>query len=292
MSSINAQSSKVKDRELLGQGRFGQVYRGVFRDKPVAIKKIQLTLLGPGEDKEVSIMKELHHPNVLRLIGAEDKGEFRFAGALTLLIHVQKYILFRFLYLELCEGTLEDFLKKKYCKEIPQDSMCLYQMASGLRYIHSLNYIHRDIKPENILIHKQDSQVQLKISDFGNCKGTRASGSYSLSGVKGTPIYLAPEMLSILDNEDVVSERRATKACDVFSLGCVFYKFLTRGTHPFGEDIVASANIAMGTSQLDSMYLWASINDVTLHEEGESLASVARMYRTHRQRGTPLPLFP
>jgi serine/threonine protein kinase len=83
-------SSKAKDRELLGQGRFGQVYRGVFRDKPVAIKKIQRTLLGPGEDKELSIMKKLHHPNVLRLISVEDKGEFMWVGALTLRIHTQQ----------------------------------------------------------------------------------------------------------------------------------------------------------------------------------------------------------
>ena len=75
-------------------------------------------------------------------------------------------------------------------------------MAQGLCYIHHKKLVNRDIKPENVLISlpNEEGQVQLKISDFGLCKSTTERGTFSVSGVKGTLIYLSPEILKVNEN--------------------------------------------------------------------------------------------
>lgn len=131
----------------------------------------------------------------------------------------------------MCYGTLEDFVKKDKAKSyegpaLPEDRLVLYEIASGFHYIHSKNIVHCNIKPENILI-SMDGQI--KISDFGLSKQINLQDKYrEMSGVKGTKLWMAPELLeyeSFLTN---------TFKSDVFSAGCVFFNFLTRGNHPFG----------------------------------------------------------
>jgi len=157
----------------------------------------------------------------------------------------------RYLVLELCTGTLGEYLIGKYKGPMPGDLEALHQMAAGVQHIHSRKLVHRDIKPENVLISKpMDSRVHLKISDFGLSKCTTDSGRFSLgSGIKGTPSYLTPELLEAV-NQD--KPDGGTTKSDVFALGCVFYKFLTRGSHPFGEDAFILYRIVRGESNLQS----------------------------------------
>jgi serine/threonine protein kinase len=89
----------------------------------------------------------------------------------------------------------------------------------------------------------------LKISDFGFCKPATERGSFSVSrNGTGTVHFIAPELLTTGDNNP-----RGTIACDVFSLGCVFYRFLTMGKHPFstGDDLAINMNIREGNHSLD-----------------------------------------
>jgi serine/threonine protein kinase len=71
----------------------------------------------------------------------------------------------------------------------------------------------------------------MKWTDFGFTKPTNNSGSCSMSGFKGTYNWLAPEILAYLRENQ---KGRGSKRSDIFSTGCVFFYFLTRGTHPFG----------------------------------------------------------
>jgi serine/threonine protein kinase len=124
-------------------------------------------------------------------------------------------------------------------------------MAEGVRYIHSKNLVHRDIKPDNVLIYVKD-EVLLKISDFGCSKQSR-DGVFSVSSqISGNQNYLAPEILRIIDSEVRPSDNKMTNASDVFALGCTFYKFLTRGHHPFGQGLSIPPNILAGKSNLQS----------------------------------------
>jgi serine/threonine protein kinase len=141
--------------------------------------------------------------------------------------------------LELCAGTLKDYCDKKYRginmymgPELPPDGLVLYQIANGLHYIHSRNLVHRDVKPDNILI-SLTTPVQMKLSDFGLVKKTSDRGSHSQSGLKGTPNWMAPEILELAD-ESSNELPHGTIQSDTFAAGCVVFYVVT-GRHPFDE---------------------------------------------------------
>ncbi len=158
---------------------------------------------------------------------------------------------FRYIALELCEGTLTQYCDQRTCEierkhylgadGLPPDVVVLYQIALGLHYIHSKDMVHRDVKPDNILV-SLTKPVQTKLSDFGYCKRVSRRGTFSQSGLKGTMNWMAPEML---ENLDVAPDHlpRGTIESDTFSAGCVFFYLLTRGSHPFGSPTFVPANI-------------------------------------------------
>ena len=165
-----------------------------------------------------------------------------------------EYLNHRCFILELCAATMEEYCKSKYSGPMPSEFHSLQHMARGLAHIHSKKLFHRDVKPENILISLPDENgtVQLKISDFGLCKPTTENGTCSVSGVKGTPVYTAPEVLSL--NGKPLDVARMSYSSDVFSLGCTFFYFLTKGTHPFGcHPFKIPNNILTGMPELSSM---------------------------------------
>jgi serine/threonine-protein kinase/endoribonuclease IRE1 len=137
--------------------------------------------------------------------------------------------------LVLCAGTLKDFCVKKYKgPELPPDGIVLYQIADGLHYIHSRKLVHRDVKPDNILI-SMTTPIQMKLSDFGLVKKTSSRGTFTQSGLKGTEKWMAPEILELMEDDDIIQLPRGTIQSDTFAAGCVFFYFLTRGKHPFGN---------------------------------------------------------
>ena len=136
---------------------------------------------------------------------------------------------------------------------LPSDPIVLYQIADGLDYIHSRKRIHRDIKPDNILISMNGQQ--LKLSDFGLSKRISIRDTCSMSGTKGTLLWMAPELQG--------NNKKATPKCDVFPCGCVFFVFLTRengGIHPFGDmkdHLEVQINIRSGKLiNIDSNYFF------------------------------------
>ena len=135
--------------------------------------------------------------------------------------------------LDLCVGTLTEFCKDTFKIEslLPSDDVVVLQIVSGVEYIHSQNLIHRDIKPDNILV-SLSNPAELKISDFTFVKETQ-QGRYCQSKIRGSPLWMAPELLEQLHSPSKLSDE--TIATDTFSTGCVLFYFLTRGRHPFGE---------------------------------------------------------
>ncbi|KAI9561449.1 hypothetical protein GHT06_012406 [Daphnia sinensis] len=197
--------------DLLGEGSYGNVYRGIFNGESVAVKKILLKR-SVKEEREVELQIKLNHKNVLAILNVAEDDDFRY------------------IVLELCAGTLEEVINKTFKGPIlPPDQVVLYEIADGLYYVHSQRLIHRDIKPENILISKSG---QVKLSDFGLSKQISTRDTCSMSGIKGTLLWMAPEL------QGNNAANKATPKCDVFACGCVFFVFLTRekgGIHPFGD---------------------------------------------------------
>ena len=138
--------------------------------------------------------------------------------------------------MELCSASLDQLfldesnLKKYRGPQLPDNFTVLFQLASGLEHIHSKNLIHRDIKPENVLIHVDSVQkVTMKWADFGLSKPVNNRGTFTLSGLKGTNNWMAPELL-----KDSATRTRGNVTSDVFGEALVFGYYLSNGKHPYG----------------------------------------------------------
>ena len=264
---------------ILGYGGHGtMVYKGTFGGRDVAVKRM-LKEFYEIASHEVNLLQESDdHPNVIRYFDKEIAGGFLYIALELCPASLQDVI----------------EKPSSYSSLIPTNGLdtpnMLKQITSGLLYLHTLKIVHRDIKPQNILVSAPKLSLtnpttilppRLLISDFGLCKkleGDQNSFRATTAFAAGTSGWRAPELLvdddphlpnsAALDltraNTTNTSEplivdsqtnRRATRAIDIFSLGCVFYYCLTRGSHPFDKDgkFMREANIVKGYHNLDSL---------------------------------------
>ncbi|XP_045036468.1 serine/threonine-protein kinase/endoribonuclease ire-1-like [Daphnia magna] len=249
--------------KVLGTGFSACVFRGTFKEEEVAYKRIDKSKLDDiAQGREEYTMKNLNHPNVLKLLDVQNDNDFKY------------------LILELCGGTLFDYVEGDYKDKMPSEIDGMIQMTRGLHYIHSNRFVHRDIKPSNVLI---SLTFILKISDFGFSRGVTGSGSFSMSsGPKGTRVYYSPEFLSMEEKTiEEIEQIRADVSIDVFSLGCLFFNYLTMGGHPFANggrpnEIFTPANIKNGEKILngrmglpENHYAYAMIDGMTKKDPGD-----------------------
>ncbi|KAI8557269.1 hypothetical protein RHMOL_Rhmol05G0322800 [Rhododendron molle] len=214
----------------VGQGGYGNVYRGILADETiVAIKRAKEgSLQGQKEFlTEIEMLSRLHHRNLVSLVGyCDEEGE--------------QMLVYEFV----PNGSLQDWLsaKSKGTLNFGGRLQVALGSAKGILYLHSEVHppiFHRDIKASNILL---DSKLTAKVSDFGlsrlapvmDDEGTEPVNVSTI--VKGTPGYLDPEYLLT---------RKFTDKSDVYSLGVVFLEILT-GMRPIshGKNIVREVNLA------------------------------------------------
>jgi len=186
--------------DLLGKGAYSNVYSGVLRNEPVAIKNFTKLLqreIGPLESfcREVEILSTLDHPNVVKLKGVH--------------IAMDDHI---YMFTELAErGTLNQVLQIERDLCDSQKIQWALQIALGMEYLHANKIIHRDLKTDNILVFNDNV---CKICDFG----VTAMFRDDLRGTVGTEYWMAPEML--------MGEKYDFKV-DVYSYGFVLWEILT-----------------------------------------------------------------
>ena len=140
---------------------------------------------------------------------------------------------FRYFVLELCAASLGDYIQGKYQGPMPTDEQVLFQLASGLEYIHSEGILYRGVTPQNVLI-SSTKPVQMKYCGFESSKSVNERGTCSShSGVIGTVNWISPEELKMNQENKIL---RVSVKSDIFSAGCLFIYFLLRGKHPFGNN--------------------------------------------------------
>ncbi|XP_041808634.1 serine/threonine-protein kinase 36 isoform X2 [Chelmon rostratus] len=193
--------------ELVGEGSFGRVYKGMkrFTGQVVALKF--MPKVGRSEKelrslkREIEIMRGLQHPNIVQLFDSFETE--------TEVVVVTEY----------AEGQLFQILEDDGNLPESQVREIACQLVSALYYLHSHRILHRDMKPQNILLGKSGV---VKLCDFGFARAMSVS-TLVLTSIKGTPLYMSPEL---------VEEKPYDHTADLWSLGCILYELHT-GAPPF-----------------------------------------------------------
>ncbi|CAJ0939090.1 unnamed protein product, partial [Mesorhabditis belari] len=199
---------KYKLLKTIGKGNFAKVKlaKHVPTGLEVAIKIIDKTALNPSSlqklFREVKIMKQLDHPNIVKL--------FQVIETETTLYLVMEYA---------SGGEVFDYLVAHGRMKEKEARAKFRQIVSAVQYLHSKNIIHRDLKAENLLL---DADMNIKIADFGF--SNQFSVGNKLDTFCGSPPYAAPELFQ--------GKKYDGPEVDVWSLGVILYT-LVSGSLPF-----------------------------------------------------------
>ncbi|XP_050209052.1 probable receptor-like protein kinase At1g11050 [Mercurialis annua] len=213
-------TDKFSQKNFVGRGGFGVVYKGVLTDgSVVAVKRIiESDFQGNAEFcNEVEIISNLKHRNLVPLRGCcvvDEDEEYSEKGS-------QRYLVYDYM----SNGNLDDHLfpsahDNQIDKKLltwPQRKSVILDVAKGLAYLHygvKPAIYHRDIKATNILL---DADMRARVADFGLAKQSREGQSHLTTRVAGTHGYLAPEYALY---------GQLTEKSDVYSFGIVVLEIM------------------------------------------------------------------
>lgn len=212
-------SYKIKDYRIgqtLGIGSFGKVKLAVHEPtgRKVAIKimnKAKMIEINMYEKsiKEISILKSIIHPHIIRLYEVIDTPS-------------DIYIIMEYV----TGGELFDYITQKGRISEDESRRLFQQIISGMEYCYINRICHRDLKPENILL---DENNNIKIGDFG--LSSYISDGDFLNTSCGSPNYAAPEVVS--------GKAYTGPEIDIWSCGVILYALLC-GTLPFDDENVGN----------------------------------------------------
>ncbi|KMZ56802.1 Protein kinase 2B, chloroplastic [Zostera marina] len=218
-ADLRSATRNFRPDSLIGEGGFGYVFKGWIDEQTstpskrssgqiIAVKRLKPEGFQGHKEwlTEVNYLGQLHHPNLVKLIGYCSEGDNR--------LLVYEY---------LPKGSLENHLFRRGGQLLPWQTRIKVAIgaARGLSFLHDLEsqVIYRDLKTSNILL---DMDFNPKLSDFGLAKDGPTGGNTHVSTqVMGTEGYAAPEYIA--------TGRLSSKA-DVYSFGVVLLELLS-GRH-------------------------------------------------------------
>ncbi|KAJ8082917.1 hypothetical protein PM082_008774 [Marasmius tenuissimus] len=229
---LSIQNVKKIGEYPIAAGGFGDVWKGTIGDSSelVCLKVVKVYLksdlvkLTSEYLREAIVWRQLKHPNVLPFFG------------IYRLEHTQQLCLIS-PWME--KGNLVEFLKATKREDVDHYTL-VYDVTSGLAYLHSRKIVHGDLKGLNILI---TCSFRASIADFGLSRITDTNGlriTTSTTRPVGTTRWLAPELL--------VGSGGPSKESDMYSYACVCYEIFT-GLQPFPElanEMTVAFNVAQG----------------------------------------------
>ncbi|XP_061349292.1 serine/threonine-protein kinase PEPKR2-like, partial [Gastrolobium bilobum] len=213
----------------IGQGKYGSVSlcRSLVGGAEYACKTLK-----KGDEtvyREVEIMQHLSgHPGVVTLLAVYEEADCSH------------------LVMELCSGgrLVDQMFREGPCSE-QRAANILKEVMLVIKYCHDMGVVHRDIKPENILL---TASGEIKLADFG--LAMRISKGQNLTGLAGSPAYVAPEVLL----------GRYSEKADIWSAGVLLHALLV-GVLPFKGDSQEAVFEAIKNSKLEFQTgMWESIS--------------------------------
>ncbi|KAK0062807.1 serine/threonine-protein kinase STK11 [Biomphalaria pfeifferi] len=206
--------------EILGEGSYGKVKEvldteTLCRRAVKILKRRKLRKIPNGEQnvqREIQLLKRLHHRNVIQLIDVMYNEEKQ-----------KMYII-----MEYCASELQEMLESVPSKKFPiwQAHGYFCQLIDGLEYLHSHGIVHKDIKPGNLLVTNDET---LKITDLGVAEALDIfANSDECRTSQGSPAFQPPEIANGLNTFSGFK-------VDVWSSGVTLYN-ITTGKYPFEGD--------------------------------------------------------
>ncbi|CAA6667538.1 unnamed protein product [Spirodela intermedia] len=221
---------KYEVGRTIGEGTFAKVNVAMkVLDRSTIIKHKMADQI----KREISIMKLVRHPYVVRLHE-------------VLASRTKIYIVLEFI----TGGELFDKIIHRGRLSENDARRYFQQLIDGVDYCHSKGVYHRDLKPENLLL---DSRGNLKISDFG-LSALPPQGVCLLHTTCGTPNYVAPEVLQHKGYNGALA--------DVWSCGVILYVLLA-GCLPFDEVDLPTLYNKIGKAEF-SFPSWFSVGAKSL----------------------------
>ena len=211
-----AEIQKISKREI-GHGAWGVVYSSTytFQGEHVAIKIAHRNLLHTTTidmlKREVMIMDNIQHPNLVRFVGAVFDDAVERGRDMPIIVS------------ELMDMNLRDAYKKVNLSSSLVSIFC--DVAYALHYLHqhSQPIIHRDVSAPNVLLKSlRSGGYQAKVSDFGSANLIKQATTAGAGAI----VYCAPEMFP---NEDIsVPPQPQTTKVDVFSYGILMLEVIVK----------------------------------------------------------------
>lgn len=199
--------------EQIGAGDLGKMYRAtrLATGEQCALKVISPAARSDEKAiqsflREASILNQLQHPNIVRMIEMGASGTELFLST------------------EFLE-TLEWLkLSARWSPAQRTRIACglMVQILGALEYAHARSLVHRDVKPGNILIYRADGKLAAKLADFGLAKQYTTAGMSQMTregDVIGSLPFMSPEQF--------INSREAKPTCDIYSAGATLYWMLT-----------------------------------------------------------------